>query len=89
MKEKPPEIVNSSKRVGREDDSEVSDLRKLVEDSFKAKLLSMTNPNSWQGFGKPRERLKIGDDDCKIEEGPKGKEMTLSTELKPSSIDHG
>ncbi|KAL5739161.1 hypothetical protein ACOSP7_028080 [Xanthoceras sorbifolium] len=82
LEEKPPDTVNSSKRARGEDYSEVSSLRKHVEDSFKAKLLSMASPNSWQGFGKPRERLKIGNDDCKNAEGRKRKEMTLSIELK-------
>ncbi|KAL5808274.1 hypothetical protein ACOSQ3_028965 [Xanthoceras sorbifolium] len=66
LEEKPPDPVNSSKRARGEEDVEVFDLRKPVEDSFKAKLLSMANPNNWQGFRRSKERLKIGEEDIKI-----------------------
>ncbi|KAL5743601.1 hypothetical protein ACOSQ2_026717 [Xanthoceras sorbifolium] len=51
-------------------------------DSFKTKLLGVTNPSNWLGFGAGKERIMIGDSDIVLVEGSNGQDVILSEELK-------
>ncbi|KAL5862180.1 hypothetical protein ACOSQ3_003463 [Xanthoceras sorbifolium] len=61
---KPPEVSSKWARVG--DDASVSIMIKPLKDSFKLKLLIMSNPGSWFEFEAKNERLKIKKDDIPI-----------------------
>ncbi|KAK2647581.1 hypothetical protein Ddye_015070 [Dipteronia dyeriana] len=52
--------------------------------SFKSKLMSMANPNSWFDLGVNKEKLKIDSDDILMSDGPNGPMtmMKLSSKLK-------
>ncbi|KAL5814689.1 hypothetical protein ACOSQ4_025330 [Xanthoceras sorbifolium] len=41
-------------------------------DSFKTKLLGVTNPSNWKGFGAGKEKITIEDSDFVLVEGSNG-----------------
>ncbi|KAL5833045.1 hypothetical protein ACOSQ3_016719 [Xanthoceras sorbifolium] len=49
--------------------------------SFKSKLLNMSNPGTRSGFGTHKERLKIDEGDITISKGPCGPMMDISEDL--------
>ncbi|KAK3205693.1 hypothetical protein Dsin_019739 [Dipteronia sinensis] len=60
-----------------------TDFRKIEDmGSFKSKLMNMSTPSSWSGFGTGKEKLKIELDDIVNSEGPTGPMMKLSPKLK-------
>lgn len=50
--------------------------------SFKSKLMSMSTPSSWSGYGTRKEKLKIDPDDILISKRPNGPIMKLSPKFK-------
>ncbi|KAL5784821.1 hypothetical protein ACOSQ2_007213 [Xanthoceras sorbifolium] len=42
----------------------------------------MTNPKCWEGFGSGKEKLRIGQGDILVSEGPDGPDICLSDDLK-------
>ncbi|KAL5746934.1 hypothetical protein ACOSQ2_024231 [Xanthoceras sorbifolium] len=79
-----PKSTFSSKRALSEADCETP--RKPMCASSKSKL--MGNPISCSGFGAPREKLNIGQNDVTYVEGPNGSAMRISAELKENSTVH-
>ncbi|KAK3185109.1 hypothetical protein Dsin_032395 [Dipteronia sinensis] len=65
--------------VLRSNDIGANQVRKEVVGSFKSKLMNMSTPSSWSGFGNTKEKLKIDTEDILITEGPM---MKLSPKLK-------
>ncbi|KAK3198009.1 hypothetical protein Dsin_021424 [Dipteronia sinensis] len=53
-----------------------------VMDSFKSKLLGMTNPRSWSRVSTNEAKLNIGKEDILISDGPTGPVMKISPKLK-------
>ncbi|KAL5797474.1 hypothetical protein ACOSQ2_002294 [Xanthoceras sorbifolium] len=51
-------------------------------DSFKTKLLEVSNPSNWKGFGDGKENITIEDSDFVLVEGSNGQDVILSEELK-------
>ncbi|KAL5742374.1 hypothetical protein ACOSP7_029106 [Xanthoceras sorbifolium] len=51
-------------------------------DSFKTKLLGVSNPSNWKGFGDGKEKITIEDSDFVLVEGSNGQDVILSEELK-------
>ncbi|KAL5765674.1 hypothetical protein ACOSP7_016291 [Xanthoceras sorbifolium] len=51
-------------------------------DSFKSKLMGMSQPSSWNGFSSTSERLKIDEGDITIVDGPDGKMMKISESVE-------
>ncbi|KAK3204391.1 hypothetical protein Dsin_018437 [Dipteronia sinensis] len=82
------EACSSAKRaradhdiLGR-NDIEANQVRKKAMGSFKSKLMSMSTPSFWYGFGTTKEKLKIDPGEILISEGPNGPTMKLSLKLK-------
>ncbi|KAI9198266.1 hypothetical protein LWI28_012767 [Acer negundo] len=71
----------AAKRARAENDSRVNCLRRDVG-SFISKLMGMTTPNFWTGFGENKEKLTIESEDISISVGPNGPMMRLSSNLK-------
>ena len=57
-------------------------IRNTRVDSFKSKLMEMSSPSTWNGFGSRMEKLSIGQGDITISEGTNGPVMNLSAQLK-------
>ncbi|KAL5845119.1 hypothetical protein ACOSQ4_011077 [Xanthoceras sorbifolium] len=51
-------------------------------DSFKTKLLGVSNPSNWKEFGDGKEKITIEDSDFVLVEGSNGQDVILSEELK-------
>ncbi|KAL5800312.1 hypothetical protein ACOSQ4_033196 [Xanthoceras sorbifolium] len=46
-------------------------------DSFKTKLLGVSNPSNWKGFGDGKEKITIEDSDFVLVEGSNGQDVIL------------
>ncbi|KAL5802817.1 hypothetical protein ACOSQ4_031122 [Xanthoceras sorbifolium] len=75
----PLAIRSNSKRARSENIAE--DVR-MPTLSFKSKLLGMTTPRNWEGFGVCKDKLQIGEGDIKFVEELEGKTLKLSADLK-------
>ncbi|KAL5829755.1 hypothetical protein ACOSQ3_019223 [Xanthoceras sorbifolium] len=66
----------SSKRARASDELDGSSIRNSGNfssaDSFKSRLLGLSNPSIWEGFGAKRERIKFEEDDVIITEDLEG-----------------
>ena len=82
VKEKPPDPKSSSKRARAVTDDDDSGLRSSSGDSFKSKLLGMSPPGSWSGFGGQHAKVEIGEGDVTVVVGPNGPAMKLSDSFK-------
>ncbi|KAL5812031.1 hypothetical protein ACOSQ3_026981 [Xanthoceras sorbifolium] len=49
-------------------------------DSFKTKLLGVSNPSNWKGFGDGKEKITIEDSDFVLVEGSNGQDVILFQE---------
>ncbi|KAL5860984.1 hypothetical protein ACOSQ4_002280 [Xanthoceras sorbifolium] len=49
-------------------------------DSFKTKLLEVSNPSNWKGFGDGKENIPIEDSDFVLVEGSNGEESDKTDE---------
>ncbi|KAL5769782.1 hypothetical protein ACOSP7_013936 [Xanthoceras sorbifolium] len=75
---KSSKVFLSSKRAKAVDEEDVSTIRKPESDSFKSRLLGMSNPSTWGGFVSKRDKLKIDAADITISEGLEGPVMEIS-----------
>ncbi|KAK3229968.1 hypothetical protein Dsin_001849 [Dipteronia sinensis] len=88
VNDKLPNCNISSKRACSVEDGHVENqarfdsLRKKTMNSFKSKLMNMSSPSTWTGFGAKKEKLKIVHGDITVIEGPNRPTMKLSTVLK-------
>ncbi|KAL5856430.1 hypothetical protein ACOSQ3_003888 [Xanthoceras sorbifolium] len=79
---KPVMMGSSSKRATSGDEENRPIVQKPTMDSFKSKLLGMSQPSSWNGFSSTSERLKIDEGDITIVDGPDGKMMKISERVE-------
>ncbi|KAL5803163.1 hypothetical protein ACOSQ4_031468 [Xanthoceras sorbifolium] len=89
MEEEPARVSEtplSSKRARASDEVHGSSIRNSGNfssaNSFKSRLLGLSNPSTWEGFGAKRERIKFEEDDVIITEDLEGPVMTLSPSIK-------
>ncbi|KAL5772021.1 hypothetical protein ACOSQ2_011945 [Xanthoceras sorbifolium] len=80
--EKPPKNNSGFKRARGEEIGNRSHPQQLMGGSFKSKLLNMAPPSSWEGFGSTKDKIAISKEDYNVSEGPEGKELILSENLK-------
>ncbi|KAL5839871.1 hypothetical protein ACOSQ4_012479 [Xanthoceras sorbifolium] len=55
-------------------------------DSFKTKLLGVSNPSNWKGFGDGKEKITIEDSDFVLVEGSNGQDVILFSHFSLLSI---